>query len=141
MLIIPPGDSFSPFENLIYPFQNSVWLGLFVTIVLFIFLAFLYRKFFDTNFRILFIDVMIIIAGGSQKILPKKDHRRFILAIFILSSLVFRSLYQGVLFQFLQADNCHKEIHSIDEMVEKGFKFYMYPAYEQHVKDMKFYSR
>jgi uncharacterized membrane protein YfcA len=141
VLIIPPGDTFSPFENLIYPFRNSVWLSLLITIISSLFAALFYRKIYDKNLKLSFVDVMIIIVGGSQTSLPQKHHKRIILATFLLFFLVIRGLYQGALFEFLQADKRHKEVEKIDEMMEKGFKFYMYPAYEQHVMEMKFYSR
>jgi hypothetical protein len=141
VLIIPPGGSFSPFENLIYPFEDFLWLSLFVVVVLGILIIFLYERIFHSSLNVFFIDVMTVIVGGSQKHLPQKHHKRIILASFLLFTLVIRSLYQGALFEFLRGDKRHKEIHSIDEMLKKGFSFYMYPAYEQHTKDMKFYSR
>lgn len=141
MLIIPPGDSFSPFENLVYPFQYDIWLSLFIVVVTASLMIFLYRRLFDAKLKMSFTDAMTIVVGGSQKILPQKHHKRIILATFLLFTLVIRSLYQGALFQFLQADKRHKEIHSTDEMMEKGFRFYMYQAYAESLNDMNFYSR
>jgi hypothetical protein len=38
--------------------------------------------------------------------------------------LVIRSAYQGSYFTFMQSEEKHKEVQSIDEMIEKDFTFY-----------------
>lgn len=48
--------------------------------------------------------------------------------MFILFSIVKRTLYQGILFQFIQADDRNKEVQSIDELVSKDFKVFMMPS-------------
>lgn len=72
---------------------------------------------------------LIVIFGGSQTKLPTRNFSRFLLMSFLLFCLVQRNVYQGSLYIFLQSDGRHKEVQSIDEMVENGFDFYMYESY------------
>lgn len=144
VLIIPPGKSFSPFEKLIFPFRVLVWYSLLLILVsMSTFISFYkrYQTSYGSAYKFNSIDILIIIFGGSLKRLPQRNHARIILATFLLFTLVMRGLYQGAVFQFIQMDKRHSEIHSIDEMIEKGFNFYMYPSYQEHFKEMKFYSR
>lgn len=147
MLIIPPGIEYSPFEKLVYPFQKAIWCSLIAIVVLSLFIMALYKycavrdEMFGRHSKISFIDVVTIIVGGSQKNIPELNHMRLVLATFLIFSLVTRGLYQGALFQFMQTDKRHSEVQSIDEMIAKDFHFYMYPSYQEHFKDMKFFSR
>lgn len=147
MLIIPPGSQYSSFEKLIYPFRSAVWLALGIVVVFSVLMVALYifivQRMLSRRRRITFpfVEIVTIIVGGSQKHLPRRNHVRLVFGSFLLLSLVMRGLYQGALFQFLQSDKRNSEIHSIDEMMAKGFDFYMYPSYQEHFKDMKFYAR
>jgi hypothetical protein len=42
----------------------------------------------------------------------------------LIYSLVIRSAYQGSYFKLMQSEEKHKEVQSIDEMIEKDFTFY-----------------
>lgn len=90
-----------------------------------------------------YIDIITVIVGAAQshQMIPRSNCGRIVLGTFLLFTLIIRGLYQGALFQFIQTNRGHSEIHSIDEMMEQDFRFYMYPAYEEQLKDMKFYSR
>lgn len=144
VLLIPPGKAFSPFEKLIYPFQNDVWISMLLVIALTVCVIIAYKQWTKrqiTRYSFAYIDIVVIIIGNSQHRLPQRAHARLFLATFLLFSLVTRGLYQGALFRLMQTNRRHSELHSIDEMMEKDFKFYMYPSYQEHFKDMKFYSR
>lgn len=65
------------------------------------------------------------IFGGAQEIEPRENFSRFLLMMFIIFCLVIRTLYTGSLYRFLQSDIHHSEVESIDEMIEKDFKFYV----------------
>lgn len=43
----------------------------------------------------------------------------------IIFFLVMRSAYQGSLYRFLQTDKVNPAVKSLDEMIEKDFKFYI----------------
>ncbi|KAL7029686.1 hypothetical protein ACKWTF_006320 [Chironomus riparius] len=146
ILIVPPGSPFSSFEKLFRPFQLFVWIFLLLTFII-AFIVILIIKLqknsvrafvFGRGNRSPFLNVLIAFVGGSQTQLPQRNFARTLLMIYLLFCLVKRSLYQGALFQFLQVDDRHNEIQSIDELVEKDFKVFMLPSSLEHTQNMKF---
>jgi len=71
------------------------------------------------------LNMLIGAVGGSQPVLPKRNFARFILMMFLLYALVIRTLYQGSYFKLLKSNRPKRKVQSIDEMVEKDFKFYV----------------
>lgn len=61
--------------------------------------------------------------------------------MFLLFSIVKRTLYQGALFQFLQSDDRNKEVQSIDELVQENFEVFMMPSSLEHTQNMKFRNK
>lgn len=148
VLIIPPGRPFTPFEKLIYPFKTTVWLSLITVLISVVIIVAFYNRNhrlsanrFKAKFRISFIDIMIIVVGGSQKRLPTRSHARLILVTFLVFTLVVRGMYLGAMFKFLHNDKRQNDINSVDDMIANKFDFYMYPAFQQFFKDMNFYTR
>ena len=149
ILIVPPGLPFSSFEKLFRPFRLTVWISL---LVVFITAAFvvtvikfqtpLVRSFvFGKNNTSPYMNILLVFVGGSLSRLPGRNFARFLLAAFILFSIVKRTLYQGALFKFLQAEDATKQIQTIDELVEKNLKVYMLPSSIEHTNNMKFRNR
>lgn len=134
---IPFGERLTGFEKLIRPFDLIVWvfMGIFISSGLLIILiinikAKNLRDFvYGTRMRHAVVNMVEVIFGQSQNKLPKRNFSRYLLMMFLLFCLVQRSVYQGRLFIFLQTDGRHKEVQSIDEMVEKEFDFYMFESY------------
>ena len=150
VLIIPPGAPFTKFEKLFQPFEATVWLCLIITFTL----AFLIIAVVEFQPKRVIKDYVIgrgvsrpylniieIFLGGCAHGNPTINFTRVLLMIFILFCLVIRSLYQGSLFTFMQLDNRAKEVQSIDEMMAKGFDFYMYAIYQEHTRHTKFFPR
>lgn len=137
IFIIPPGRELSTFEKLIFPFSTPLWL---LTLLVFlvgysvIFIinhcSMTIRHFvFGRNVGNSYINMFIGFIGGSQHILPGRNFARFLLVMFLKYSLVMRTVYQGRFYQLLKSNVRIEEIQSIDEMIEKDFKFYLYTAY------------
>lgn len=146
ILIVPPGLPFSPFEKLFRPFDLTVWILLLlvfisaVVVVTFIkFQTISMRNFvFGRNNTSPYMNILSVFVGVSLTRLPDRNFARYLLAAFLLFSIVKRTLYQGALFKFLQAEDGTKQIQTIDELVEKGLKVYMMPSSIEHTNSMKF---
>lgn len=80
---------------------------------------------FGAAIRNTYLNVFIDFIGGSQHKLPRRNFAWFILMMFVMYSLVIRTLYQGSFFQLIQSGKRHKEVHTIDEMVANDFIFYV----------------
>lgn len=147
ILIVPPGKPLTAFEKLFRPFHVIVWVLListFITAISVITIiklkranvARIYVLGVDNNSP--YLNILISFIGGSMTILPKNTFARTLLMFFLLFSIVKRTLYQAALFQMLQSDVRHREIQSIDELVEKNFKVYMLVSSLEHTYHMKF---
>lgn len=147
--MIPPGESLTPFEKLFRPFQQTVWIFLFITLLTGAVVIFIFNfskksskaLVFGDDIRTPYLNMLIGIVGGSQHVLPKKSFSRSLLMMFLLFCLVQRSIYQGSLYIFLQSDGRNPDVATIDEMIEKNFDFYVRETLEHNIKHMSFYQR
>lgn len=85
-----------------------------------------------------YLNILNVFVGVSMSSLPGRNFSRSLLMMFLLFSIVKRTLYQGALFQFIQGDDRHKEIHSIDELIQKNFKVFLLPSSLEHTNNLKF---
>lgn len=146
ILIVPPGRPFTSLEKLFKPFQLGVWFLLLLAFVtgslvmtVIKFQSATVRDFvFGAKNNSPYLNMLNIFVGGSMHLLPGRNFARSLLMMFVLFSLVKRTLYQGALFKFLQADDRNKEVQSIDELVEKDFKVFLMPSSLEHTEKMKF---
>lgn len=143
IFVIPKGEPYSAFSKLLRPFDSFIWIALLlvilICIVIIAILSLQPRKIrsfvYGENVANPFLNVLIAMYGGSQTKLPTYNFARSLLIMFLLFCLVLRSLYQGALFQFLQANDNQPEVHSIAEMAEHNFKFYLIPSYDDMTKN------
>lgn len=146
VLIIPPGIPLSSFEKLFEPFQLAVWLLLLVVFITAFSVVTLVKcqsmtirnYVFGERNKAPYLNILSGFTGVSMPLLPRKSFARTLLMIFLLFSIVKRTLYQAGLFQFIQADDRKKEVQSIDEIVERNFRVYMLPSSLEHTQNMKF---
>lgn len=133
IFIIPPGRAPTTFEKLILPFTTTLWFLIFTCFLLgsMIIAIIKCRSKIEQNF--VFgsrvhnpaLNMFIAFVGGVQNVLPKRNFARFLLMMFLMYSLVIRTLYQGTFYKFMQSNKNFKGIQSIDEMVKMDFKFYV----------------
>jgi hypothetical protein len=150
VLIVPRGMELSPFQKLFRPFKFIVWVLLvfsFLCGFTAIFLARrlcsheLKKKLFLEPHRAPYLNMMNVFFGGTLHVLPSKSASRLLLATFVIYCLVMRTIYQGLLFKFLQADERQPPVMTVDELLEKNFQVFMQPVYVEHSKHMKFFAR
>ncbi|CRL04595.1 CLUMA_CG017663, isoform A [Clunio marinus] len=150
VLVIPPGRKFTPMEKLLKPFQMEIWIAI-LTFLGFLFMSILIIKkgnikarkltLFGETFRLSYLTMIDSFLGGSFNLLPSKTSLRFLFASYFIFCLIVRNLYQGLLVQILQSEDRAKPVKTVDEMMEKGFNFYMYDSYLEHTEHLKFSSR
>lgn len=133
VLVIPPGTDLTTLEKLIDPFTVKVWsLILSIFVIGYLVITFIKSRSKVTQ-RFVFgdsknphLNMFIGFYGGSQSILPNTNFARFLLMTFLMYSLVMRTVYQGSYFKLLTSNKRHEEVQSIQEMVDKDFKFLFY---------------
>lgn len=134
-LVTPPGRGLTEFEKLFFPFSTLVWVLiltiLFVGSGVILFVIKFSSKpvqhfVFGTDVRNPFLNMLTGMIGGTQPRLPKRNFARFLLMVFLMFSLIIRTLFQGSFYQLLHSNERHKEVQTIDEMIEKDFKFLIF---------------
>lgn len=129
---IPPGHELTSVEKLVYPFSLTVWI-LIVSVFLVGFLVIRVVSKKDESIQALvfgegvqhpLLNLFNSFIGGAQTKLPQNSFGRQLLMIFLLYSLVIRTLYLGSFVQLLNLSVRHQEVQSIDEMIDQKFTFY-----------------
>lgn len=72
--------------------------------------------------------------------MPTRNFARFSLMLFIIYCLIMRTVYQGGIYNILKSNDGKPDVATIDELVVKGYTFYIYETLAQRVKDFKFYE-
>lgn len=144
IFIVPPGRLYSSFEKLFYPFKYIIW-SLVTTIFLcgfFVIAVLKFRSIRTQNFvygpgnQSPCLNIVNIFFGGSLHLLPTRNFARFILGVFMIYCFIVRSSYQGALFKFMQSESREQAVSTIEEMIQRDFKFYMLESAEQHVHNL-----
>lgn len=148
ILVIPPAASFSSIQKLYKPFDAKVWAGIFLVFVISMLLAMIILKRFKLLVKGMNVNHFIITKlnsffGGSIPFnrLPNGNFMRIVLSSFMLYSLVIRTAYIGVLFNYLRVDMKQKEVANVDEMMENDFTFYAFESMYHRTVDFKFFNR
>ncbi|CAG9805377.1 unnamed protein product [Chironomus riparius] len=130
-LVLSPQEKLSSFEKLLSPLQTSVWLmvlltigcGIVVIMAITLKFKFLRQFVYGEGVHYPVTNLFTAFIGLPQPIMPKMNFSRFILMMFMMLSLVLRSIYQGSLYKFLQSDGRQKEPKTIAELIEKDYTF------------------
>lgn len=145
VLIIPPGAHFTPLEKLYKNFSLFVWIAICFVLVVSILLV----KLIPKRFEVLLVQrnwtktIFDSFLGGSIAVnqLPIQHSTRFGFTMFLIFSLVIRTVYVGKLFIYLESDARHNDVESVDDMMERNFTFYAYETMMDRIVDFKFFNR
>lgn len=132
-LAVPPSEKYSEYEKLLMPFDFFTWaliastfVTTFTTILILYFVKRSLRDFIiGSNVRTPTLNVLQIFFGISQVTLPRRNFARFLTVSFVLFCMVIRTAWQGKMYEFMQKDISKPEIQTVEEMIEKGYTFYM----------------
>lgn len=129
--VITPPDSYTSYEKLLMPFDKTTWIFLMITFLC-AFITILYinrlsrnaqNLIYGENVKMPGYNVVSIFFGMGQTQLPVANVPRFILMLFIMFCLIFRTGYQGILYELITTD-VHKESPAtVLELVELNYTF------------------
>ncbi|KAM7348599.1 uncharacterized protein ACRADG_007876 [Cochliomyia hominivorax] len=137
VLAIPLGPKMTSLQRLIKPFHYIIWFcfnsSLMLGILLIYFLRFLGRSklmyfIFGGGNRTPFTNLISTLCGVSILNLPKRNFARFLLAVFLLYTIIFRSAYSGALYNLLQDGRQRHTYKTISELVDNNFTIYGFPV-------------
>lgn len=134
LFVVPPGEEYTPIEKLLLPFKPYIWLSLTIifsfSIIVILFLrccATLQQRNFiiGRNMQEPVLNFLNIVLGNSLHVLPYRNFARTLIVIWILACLVFRTIYQGSLFYFMQDSSNKSSVLYLEGMVNRDYIFYM----------------
>lgn len=132
IFVVPPGQSPTTFEKLIFPFTSPVWrmialcfiIGFVITFMIKLHSKYAQSFVFGVDVQSPNLNIFIAFIGQTQNMLPKTNFARFLLMMFLLYSLVIRTLYQGSFYNMMQSEKRNKEFQSVEEIIKNDFYFY-----------------
>lgn len=148
--LVPPPEKFSSFEKLFQPFNRDVWMTLLVCFtagaLIIVLLSYTSKQvranILGSGTTTPLTNMLTIILGSSQTIVPSNSCARLLLMAFIIFCMIVRTVFQGSLFKFLQSDGNRRQISSVDEMLKENFNFHIGKSYENMIdKTSSMYSR
>lgn len=148
VLIVPPGAPFSPMEILSKTFEVKIWVAIFVVFIIATLIVMIAPKIIKSLFKmrepsdLIFYNIQIFFGGSIlAKILPTRNSGRILFTAFTFYALILRTVYIGILFQYLRTEVKHQEIASVEEMIKHDFTFYAFESMFDRINDFKFYNR
>jgi len=132
IFLITPSEPITITEKLFLPFDTQTWIMLiitFVTAFLVIFISHLMPEkirnlIFGKGIKTPGLNIFFIFFGIGQMKIPDKSFPRFLLMVFILFCLIFRTCYQSKLFEFMTSDMRKASPMTIDDLYENNFTIY-----------------
>ncbi|KAG4070893.1 hypothetical protein HA402_011119 [Bradysia odoriphaga] len=145
ILVVPPPFLIDPMKKIFLPFALTSWIsigmvGLFaLCIVKLIKFApsVVHDYVIGKNVRGSTLNVCNIAIGGAQQILPRGSFPRFLVANFLIFTLIIRTLYQGEVFKLLKTDVRTVQLNTIEDYVEHKFTFYFHQAFVARLQGTK----
>lgn len=139
--VIPPGRPYTQIENLTRAFDITVWymiLCVFLLTALGVLILSGRSKnvkiyAFGIGYRNAFMDFLGTVFGVTGTSMPDLNIPRIIIIKFVIFCFVIRTVYQGSLFNFLQSNGKLKPAQSIDDMINRGYTFYMLALYDNYL--------
>ena len=136
IFVIPRGEDLTSFEEFTFPFHRYTWLLISTCFIIGSLVIFIIKKqskmvqsfVFGKGVKTPYTNLLIAFIGGSQKVLPKRNFARFLLMMFLMYSLVIRTVYQGWFYIVLQSNKYH-QVQTIDEMIQKDFTLFVYKGH------------
>ncbi|KAG5670801.1 hypothetical protein PVAND_001039 [Polypedilum vanderplanki] len=133
-LLVTEGEAYTNYEKLLLPFDELTWIFLLSTFAFAFMLIFCINRmnkqvkeiFFGKCVTMPSFNVVGTFFGIGQTRLPEANFSRFILMMFIIFCLIFRTAYQGVLFEFMNTDMRKPHAKTIDEVFQKNFTIFLH---------------
>ncbi|KAG5670865.1 hypothetical protein PVAND_001098 [Polypedilum vanderplanki] len=143
-LLVTDGEAYTNYEKLFLPFDELTWIFLLVTFILAFMLIFCINQmrkqireiFFGKGVTMPSFNVVGTFFGIGQTRLPEANFSRFILMMFIIFCLIFRTAYQGVLFEFMNSDMRKPHAKTINEVFENNFSLFKHETLDSHFFDI-----
>ncbi|XP_062539199.1 uncharacterized protein LOC134207509 [Armigeres subalbatus] len=133
LFAVPEGRPYSSLEKLLRPYERTVWMvacGLLIgATVLILFMKFAtseLRKFiYGERNETPLLNLFIVFFSGGLHIFPRRNFARTVLMLWIVHCFVMRTVYQGLLFRYLQDESTHRPVDTIDGIERSNLHYHI----------------
>lgn len=144
ILVIPPGHQRPTFSKLFTAFDRILWYTLsgIISFVLVITLIITRRQqhrrvvrdfILGKANRTPILNIVNTIVGLPWHRAPRRNFSRFLYTMFLLMWLIFRSLYQAVLYKNLQSADIRLPIQTVNESLAQNFIYFMVTSTAENI--------
>lgn len=144
--MVPPGAEIPSLEKLLKPFDAVLWIC-FLVVLLGAIVAVgalksgpkKLRDFvIGSNIHDPTLNIFNIWFGGSMNQLPSTNFARYVLMVFMIYCFVVTNSYKGGLLNFVRKTVRESQLATTDEMISKGFTFYMLESSKAYLTEMPY---
>lgn len=140
IIIITPGELYTPYEKMILPFDKMTWIFLIVTFTvtftIILFCNLLSKRIQHVLFGINatpMLNVLRIFFGLALVKLPTRNFSRILIMIFVMFCLIFRTCYQSKMFDFLTSERRKDSPKTINDLINMNYTLCL-PILEKDLK-------
>lgn len=138
LILATPGELYSPYEKLWLPFDDTTWTLLLLTFLIAFVAIFIINRFprhiriliYGENIQTPALNVVSTFFGISQLKVPVKTFSRFLLLLFVMFCLIFRTCYQSELFEFMTNEPRRPAPKTIEDLTMRNYTLYLSENYK-----------
>ena len=126
---VTPADAYTPYEKLLLPFDTETWILLLVTFAMTILIILIINRLskrmqdvvYGRQIETPIWNVTSIFFGVSQTKLPTENFSRFILTLFIVFCLIFRTCFQSKSFEFMTSEPRRAPPKTQKDLIDRNY--------------------
>jgi hypothetical protein len=127
--LLTPSETYTNYEKILFPFDLTSWILFTLSFCMTLLaIAIVNRQPRETqaiiigsNIRHPTYNVVGVFFGIAQMRLPRENCPRILLTFFVYLCLIFRTCYQGRMFDFMTSDMTKPDPETIDELIDRGY--------------------
>lgn len=135
--VVPPGKPLSDLEKMFAVFDTETWIGIGATFAIAIVVILIVKCMpkmvqnfvFGMWIKTPILNLFDIFINGGQNRVPGRNFARYMLTMFTLWSLIFRTCYQSGTFENMNTDMRNKRIRTIEELKDANFTLILYKGF------------
>lgn len=156
VMVVPQGKKYTPLQKLFRPFHLSLWIVLAITWIIGFTFTFILRTFSKVRFRELlvgyhnrqpFFNMNMIFLGSGVLNFPRNFTARNLIVVWMLTTLIIRTTYQGTLYNNLQQTNNRNPIKTMEKLIDEKYVIFineivepLFEGYPKAINLMKVYK-
>jgi hypothetical protein len=119
-----PGELYTSYEKLLMLFDRTTWCLLIMTFFISYFIILIFNFFTAQIKRSLALNITSVFFGVPMLQFPVQSILRYIFTLFLFFCLIFRTTYQGLMFELMTTDKHKPTPQTIDDLAAMNYTVY-----------------